>query len=174
MSFTNKVILITGANSGIGQAAAEYFAKEGALLALVGRRAEKFENVLTNIKESGIDMEPLVIVADVATDAERIIGETIEKYGRLNILLNNAGFTTFGTLEEMQMDDYDAIMATNVRGPVVLTRHAIPYLVETKGNVVNVSSALAIVPSEMVFAYSMSKAMLDQFTRCAAMELAGK
>lgn len=173
MSFADKVILITGANSGIGQRAAEFFAKEGALLALVGRRAEKFENVVTNIKESGIEMDPLIIVADVSTDAERIIGETIEKYGRLDILINNAGFATFGRLEEMQMDDYDAIMATNVRGPVVLTKLAIPYLVEAKGNVVNVSSAAAIIPAEKVFAYSMSKAMLDQFTRCAAMELAG-
>lgn len=107
MSFTDKVILITGANSGIGQATAEFFAKEGAKLALVGRRAEKFEDVVTNIKNSGVDTEPLIIVADVATDAERIIGESIEKYGRLDVLINNAGFSVYGTLEEMKMEDYD-------------------------------------------------------------------
>lgn len=65
------------------------------------------------------------------------------------------------------------MMATNVRGPVLLTKLAIPHLVEAKGNVVNISSALGIIPSESVFAYSMSKAALDHFTRCAAMELAG-
>lgn len=107
MSFTDKVILITGANSGIGQATAEFFAKEGAKLALIGRRAEKFESVVANIKNSGIDTEPLIIVADVATDAERIISETIEKYGRLDVLINNAGFSVYGTLEEMKMEDYD-------------------------------------------------------------------
>lgn len=107
MSFTDKVILITGSNSGIGKSAAEYFAKEGANLALVGRRAEKFESVLSNIKETGNDMEPLVIIADVTTDAERIMSETIEKYGRLDILINNAGFAVYGTLEKLKMEDYD-------------------------------------------------------------------
>lgn len=64
-------------------------------------------------------------------------------------------------------------MATNVRGPVELTKLAIPYLVEAKGNVVNISSSAGIIPMEKYFAYSMSKAMLDHFTRNAAMELAG-
>lgn len=64
-------------------------------------------------------------------------------------------------------------MATNVRGPVELTKLAIPYLVEAKGNVINISSVVGIIPFEKMFAYSMSKAMLDHFTRCAAMELAG-
>lgn len=107
MSFTDKVILITGANAGIGQAAAEYFAKEGAKLALVGRRAEKFERVVTNIKESGVELEPLIIVADVTTEAERIISETIEKYGRLDVLINNAGFGIYSPLEHLKMEDYD-------------------------------------------------------------------
>lgn len=65
------------------------------------------------------------------------------------------------------------MMATNVRGPVVLTKLAMPYLVEARGNVINISSAVGIIPSESVFAYAMSKAALDHFTRCAAMELAG-
>lgn len=70
-------------------------------------------------------------------------------------------------------NSFPAMMATNVRGPVMLTKLAIPYLIETKGNVVNVSSIGGIIPVEVAFAYSMSKAMLDHFTRCAAMELAG-
>lgn len=115
MSFTDKVILITGANSGIGQAAAEFFAKEGAKLSLVGRRAEKFESVVANIKNSGIDEEPLIIAADVATDAERIISETIEKYSRLDVLINNAGFLVYGTLEDMKMEDYDGKLCFDKR-----------------------------------------------------------
>lgn len=107
MSFENKVILITGASSGIGAACAEYFAKDGALLALVGRNSEKFDCVLEQIKESGVTIEPLVILADITTDAERIVAETIEKYNRLDILINNAGFGGPGSIETTKMEDFD-------------------------------------------------------------------
>lgn len=117
MPFADKVILITGGNSGIGADCAQFFAKEGAKLALVGRSAEKFETVIGQIKDSGIEMEPLVILADVSTDAERIIAETIDKYERIDILINNAGFAIFDSLDAMNMQDYDAMIATNVRGP---------------------------------------------------------
>lgn len=165
MSYEGKVILITGASSGIGAVCAEYFAKEKALLALNGRNAEKFEILIQKIKESGVELEPLVILADVAVDAERIIAETIEKYGHLDILINNAGYCTYGTLETLKMEDYDAIMATNVRGPVELTKFAVPYLIESKGNIVNVSSIGGLIPVPLAFAYSMAKATLDQFTK---------
>lgn len=138
----------------------------GALLALVGRNREKFELLLEKIKESGVDLEPLLIIADVCFDAERIITETIEKYGRLDILINNAGFAIAGTLETLKMDDYDSMMATNVRSIVELTQLAIPYLTETKGNVVNVSSAAGLMAVPSLFAYSMSKATVDHFTKC--------
>lgn len=114
MPFIGKVILITGASGGIGAACAEYFAQKGALLALVGRNADKFEQVVERIKESGVEMEPLIIIADVSVDAERIMSETIEKYDHLDILINNAGFGMVGSLETIKMEDYDSLMATNV------------------------------------------------------------
>lgn len=107
MSFEGKVILITGASRGIGAACAEHFAKEGALLALVGRDAKKFECLLTNIKENGVEAEPLVILADVTVDTEFIISETIGKYNRLDILINNAGFGILGTIETTTIEDFD-------------------------------------------------------------------
>lgn len=129
MSFKDKVILITGASSGIGAACAEYFAKEGALLALVGRNKVKFEAVVKKIKESGYVFEPLIILADVSTDTNRIIDETIGKYKRLDVLINNAGFTIRGSLENTKIENYDAVMATNVRGVLLLTQSAVPYLI---------------------------------------------
>lgn len=97
----------TGASSGIGAACAEYYAKEGAKLALVGRNADKFESVTERIKESGVENEPLVILADVSVDAERIMSETIEKYGRLDVLINNAGFMIPAPFNSMEMADFD-------------------------------------------------------------------
>lgn len=174
MSFKGKVVLITGANSGIGAACAEYMAKNGAFLSLVARDATKFEIIINRIKESGVELEPLVILADITTDAERIISETIEKYGHLDILINNAGIIAFDSLTTLKLHEYDQIMATNVRSVVELSQLAVPYLIETKGNIVNVSSAAGIIPAEVCLAYAMSKAALDHFTKCVAMEFADK
>lgn len=174
MSFENKVILITGASSGIGAACAEYFAKHGASLALVGRNAKKFENVTGKIKASGVEKEPLIILADVSTDAEHIISATVEKYGRLDVLINNAGFAARGTIEDSKMEDFDSMMATNVRGVLELTQLAMPHLILVKGNVVNVSSCGSLRAYPGFLAYSMTKAALDQFTKCVALELAEK
>lgn len=174
MSFSGKVILLTGASSGIGAATADYFAKKGALLALVARNMEKFTKVLEKIRNSGVDQEPLVILADISVDAERIVNTTIEKYGKLDILINNAAFGIPGTIENTNIDNYDAMMATNVRGTFLLTQLAVPHLIKTKGNIVNVSSVCGSRSFPGFLAYSMSKSALDQFTRCIALELAAK
>lgn len=172
--FVDKSVLITGASSGIGAACAEYFAKQGALLSLVGRDEKKFEKVLAKVKAYGVQTEPLVILADVTVDAERIISETIEKYGKLDVLINCAGMGTHASIENLKMEDFDTIMTTNVRSVVELTQLAIPHLIESKGNIVNVSSVTGIKSFTNYLAFSMSKAALDQFTKCVAMELAGK
>lgn len=174
MPFIGKVVLITGATGGIGAACAEFFAKKGALLSLVGRNEERFASILDTINECGVEMEPLAIVADVTVDAERIVNETIEKYGRLDILINCAGFATFGSIETTTMEQYDAIMACNVRAVFELIHLAAPYLIESKGNVINVSSVCSKRAYQWCIAYSMSGAALDHLTRCAAMELAEK
>lgn len=122
--------------------------------------------LLEKIKESGVDLEPLVILADVCVDAERIMNETIEKYGHLDILVNNVGVASLGTLETLKMEDFDSAMTTNVRSVVELSHLAVPYLTETKGNIVNVSSTLGLIPCPELFAYSVSKAAMDQFTKC--------
>lgn len=142
MPFIGKVILITGASSGIGAACAKYFAKKGALLALVARNADKFQNFIENLKKCGVEFEPMIILADVRVDAGRIVSETVEMYGHLDILINNAGISISGSLENMTMQDYDAMMANNVRGAVELTKYAMPHLIASKGNIINVSSAL--------------------------------
>lgn len=174
MSFENLTILITGASSGVGAALAVYFAKEKAQLALVGRNMEKFEKVVDRIKEADVETEPLVILADVTTDAEIIINETIEKYGKIDVLINNAGYANFRPVGAIEFDSFDLIMATNCRAAVMLSQLALPYLIESKGNIVNVSSNCGIRAYKNMTSYCMSKSALNSFTICAALELADK
>lgn len=132
--------------------------------------------MIQKIKEKNSEVEPLIILADISIDgeAERIINETIEKFNRLDILINNAGLVIPGSIETTNVADFNAIMGTNVRGTFLLTQFAVPHLIATKGNVVNVSSTAGLRQFENLLAYCMSKAALDQFTRCVALELAGK
>lgn len=173
MSFEDKVILVTGASSGIGADAAKHFAKLGGKVALVGRNEELLDEVVNAIVEAG-SPEPLKIVADVTVDAERIINETIEHFGQLDVLVNNAGFGKKQSIMESSMEFYDEIMATNTRAVVELTKLAAPHLETTKGNIVNVSSIAGIIAIKNMPFYNMTKAALDQFTACAALEFGPK
>lgn len=173
MSFTDKVILVTGASSGIGAHAAVHFASKGGKIAMVGRNEKRLNDVSNEIKTAG-SPDPLVIVADVTTDAERIITETINHFGKLDVLINNAGIISKNSIENVDMDEYDRIMNTNVRSLVQLSKLAVPHLEKTKGNILNVSSAagLRVKPNNLV--YCMSKSAVNQLTKSAALDLAPK
>lgn len=168
MDFTDKVILITGASSGIGAETARQFAKLGGKIALVGRNEGRLNRVVEQIINDG--GEAFAIVADITTDAERIINETIEHFEKLNVLINNAGIVQAGPFMDMDIEIFDNIMNTNVRGIIHLTKLAIPHLEATKGNIVNVSSLAGIIVFKTATYYNISKAALDQFTNCAAVE----
>ncbi|CAG4955048.1 unnamed protein product [Parnassius apollo] len=172
MEFQDKVILITGASSGIGATTAIYFSRQSAKLALVGRKENKLKSIsLYCQKAAGI--EPLIIVADVTEDldVERIVKETIDHYGRMDVLINNVGIIAMGGLKNSTMEDYDKVMSTNMRSVYYLTMLSTPHLIESKGCVVNVSSIASSMPSTMAIAYNVSKAAIDHFTKCAALEL---
>lgn len=175
MDFNGKVVLITGASSGIGAATAEYFASRGALLALTGRNKENLLQVFNDCQASG-NKECLTIIADLTNeiDVERIISQTIEKYGRLDVLVNNAGILENGSIENTSLAQYDRIFNTNVRSIYHLTMLAVPHLIKTKGVIVNVSSVTGTKSFPGVLSYCMSKAAIDQFTKCVALELAPK
>lgn len=173
MTFTDKVILITGASSGIGADAARHLAKLGGKVALVGRNEKRLNDVADQIKASE-SPAPLVIVADVTVDSERIINETIQHFGQLNILINNAGILSQNNIETIDLADYDRVMNTNVRSVIALTKLAVPHLEKTKGNILNVSSAAGLRPKPNVLAYCISKSAISMFTKCAALDLAPK
>lgn len=173
MSFANKVVLITGGSSGIGANAAISFAREGANVAIVGRNGTKLAKTAEECEKYG--RKPLAIIADVTTDAKRIVDETIQTFDRLDVLINNAGISRNGCINDGKLvEAYDEVMNTNLRAVMNMTMLAAPHLKATKGNVINISAIGGTkAPSyPPLTAYCVSKAGLNHFTRAAAIELA--
>lgn len=174
MGFSGKVVLVTGASSGIGADVAIAFAQSGAKLVLVGRSLERLSGVANKITSQG-SPEPLVIVGDVSVDAAKIIERTIQHFGQLDVLVNNAGFGRFNdTASTLNLEAFDSIFGTNCRAVVELSKLAIPHLETTNGNIVNVSSIAGLAACKSATSYCMSKAALDMYTKCASLELAPK
>lgn len=171
MSF--KVVLVTGASSGIGADAARHLAKLGAKVSMVGRNEKRLNEVADQIIRAGL-LKPFPIVADVTKDAERIINETIRHFGRLDVLVNNAGIFSHDTVVEFDLNEFDRLLNTNLRSVIVLTNLAVPHLEKTKGNIVNVSSDAGLRPFHDYTSYCITKAGLDQFTKCSAITLSSK
>lgn len=171
---TGKVAIVTGATSGIGRATALRFAEAGSSVALVGRNAQTLNKVAKEIKDRG--GEALTIRADVTVQpiARRVVAQTTERFGGLDILVNAAGHITNGTIENTPLATWDAMMNVNLRAVFNLMQQAVPSLTERRGNIVNVSSVTGLRAFPGVLAYCVSKAGLDQLTRCAALELAAR
>lgn len=174
VSLINKVAIITGASSGIGAATAVLFSKLGAKLVLHGRNEENLKKVVEDCKQHAT--EPLLVLGDVTDTStnEKLIEQTLNHFGRLDILVNNAGILESGSIENTSLEQYDRHMNINVRSIYHLTMLAAPHLAKTKGNIVSVSSVAGWRAFPGVLAYCMSKAALEQFSKCLALELASK
>lgn len=171
MSFNGKVVIVTGASSGIGQGAASFFSNLGAKVTITGRNKE---NLLKT--ESICVGETLSVVADLNNESDRIriINETAKKFGRIDVLVNNAGMGVNGDILTTTLEQYDMVMSTNVRSVFHLSQLAVPHLIVTQGNIVNISSVAGPRQFPNLLAYCMSKAAIDQLTKCVALELAPK
>src|SRR5207248_1285326 len=168
MEFEGKVAIVTGATSGIGMATARRFAEQGGRVAAAGRKKDVLAQVAAaNIKTYVVD---LLNERDTAAFVQRVLDD----FGGVDVLVNAAGIIASGTIENSTLADYDLMMNINVRSPFQLTQLALPSIIERKGNIVNVSSVTGLRAFPNVFAYCVSKAAVDQFTRCAALELAPK
>uniref|UniRef100_A0A6B2E453 Putative 3-oxoacyl-acyl-carrier-protein reductase n=1 Tax=Phlebotomus kandelakii TaxID=1109342 RepID=A0A6B2E453_9DIPT len=175
MNFAGKVVLLTGASSGIGYATALHLAKLGASLSLTGRNVESLTKLVSECPKVAAQKH-FIAPGDLTNekDTERILADTIKEYGKLDVLINNAGILEPGTIENTSLEQFDRVMNTNIRSIYYLTMLATPHLIESKGNIVNVSSVNGIRSFPGVLAYNISKAAVDQFTRCVALELAPK
>ncbi|UMM37835.1 hypothetical protein L5515_009476 [Caenorhabditis briggsae] len=165
--FSGKVALITGSSTGIGKATAILFAKEGAKVTVTGRNTQRFEETKQEILNAGIPEDHILAIAtNLATEEgqDELINETIKKFGRLDILGKNR--------IAQDISVYDKIMLINMRSVVTLTQKALKFLIEAKGEIVNVSSMAAGPQAQpSVTYYAMSKTALDQFTRSIAIDL---
>ena len=172
--FTGKVAFVTGATSGIGQACAIAFANAGAKVVCVGRKTEALDDVEKKIREMGAEV--LTIQADLSEvqEAERAVKRALEVFGGIDVLVNAAGHISNGTIENTSLEAWDDMMNVNVRAAFQLMQKALPSLIERRGNIVNVSSVTGLRAFPGVLAYCVSKAALDQLTRCASLELAAK
>src|ERR1051325_5787313 len=172
--FNGKIAFVTGATSGIGQACAIAFAQAGATVVCVGRKADALREVERKIRESG--SEALTIEADLSREdeAERVVQHAVRVFGGIDVLVNAAGHISSGTIETTSLAAWDEMMNVNVRASFVLMQKALPSLIERRGNIVNISSVTGLRAFPGVLAYCVSKAALDQLTRCASLELAAK
>jgi NAD(P)-dependent dehydrogenase (short-subunit alcohol dehydrogenase family) len=172
MSFSTKSIIVTGATSGIGRAAAEAFGREGASVVLVGREEAALAEVATAVRLAG--GRPVMCRADVTADEapDRIVKTAVDAFGGVDVLVNAAGVIASGALDQTSDEVWDTMMAVNARAPFRLMRAAAPHLVARKGAVVNVSSVNGLRSFPGVLAYCVSKSAVDQLTRCAAIEMA--
>lgn len=173
--FNGKVVLITGATSGIGRAAALAFASEGAKVAFCGRRENLGAEVEKLIRDKG--GEALYVRADVRQeeDVKNFVAATVQKFGRLDVAFNNAGISIEKPLHEYTAAEWDDVHHTNVRGVFLAMKYELPHMVAAgKGNIVVTSSTQAITTTENRSAYGSSKRALVGMVQAAAFDYADK
>lgn len=166
--------MVTGGGVGIGAAVARLFAREGASVVITGRRKEMLEQVVAEIESA---RGRALAVAGSVTDeghARSAVGQAVRTFGKLDVLVNNAGIGAFGkTLDETDDATWDDLMAVNVTGVFRMTRAALPELIRAGGgSIINVSSIAALVGIPLSAAYSATKGALNALTRCLAVEYA--
>jgi len=175
MQLKEKVALVTGAGSGIGKAAAVLLAREGARVAALGRTREELAEVVSEIEKQG--GEAVAIAADVsqADEMRRAVAETVERWGRLDIVFANAGINgVWAPLEELKAEEWDETLNVNLRGTFLTVKYAVPHLKKRGGSVVITSSVngTRMFSNTGATAYACSKAAQVAFAKMVALELA--
>jgi len=176
MKLKNKIALITGGGTGIGKATAFLFAKEGARVVITGRREQILQGAVIEAKTENLEIEYLVSDVSEEKDCKAAVDYTVSKFGRIDILFNNAGVSYMGITHETSTELWDKTFDINVKGIYLMSKYAIPYMIEEKsGCIVNNSSILGLKASPAGFAaYSSSKGAVNQLTRSMALEYADK
>ncbi len=171
---TERSAIITGATSGIGRATVLRLARDGYAILAVGRDASALARIADAVQAAQGTSATLRADVTAADAPERIVTAAVERFGGIDAVVNAAGIIGSGTVETTTDDAWDRMMDINTRAPFRLMRAAAPHLIARRGAVVNVSSVTGVRAFPGVLAYCVSKAAVDQLTRCAALELAGQ
>ena len=174
MRLEDKVIIITGGSKGLGREAALLFAREGARVVVTGRGRPALDAVVADAAAQGLELTPIQADVSLEDDCRRTVADVIAAHGHLDVLFNNAGVLFAGTTWETSPEDWDLTMAVNVRGTWLMSREAIPHMLERgRGAIINNCSVLGLKACPGAAAYNTSKGAIAQLTRSTALELAG-
>jgi NAD(P)-dependent dehydrogenase (short-subunit alcohol dehydrogenase family) len=169
--FENRVMLVTGASSGIGRACARALGREGARVVAAGRRKTRLDEVVADVRKSGGDA--VAVTGDVREEATcRAWVSEAARLGGIDGLVNAAGVLAGGSVIDTTPAEWDRQMDSNLKSIFLLTRAAAPELIRRKGSVVNLSSVAGMRPYANLVAYCVTKAAVDMYTRCAALDFA--
>ncbi|MFC1574560.1 SDR family NAD(P)-dependent oxidoreductase [Gemmatimonadota bacterium] len=171
MKLDGKVALITGGNSGIGRATAALLAQEGAAVVLTGRNRDRGEQVAEAINEAG--GRAMFIRSDVrfAEDCRQVVDRTLERFGRIDILFNNAGVLYAGTVTECTEEEWDDTIDSSLKGAFLMSKYALPSMIERgSGSIIHTSSGWGILGGARAAAYCAAKGGLVVMTKAMAID----
>ncbi len=175
MDIKDKVVIVTGASSGIGEATARAFGREGAKVVLAARRVDKLQTLAEEVNAMGSGAETLVVQADLSKleDIQSLVMQTLEKYGRIDVLVNNAGFGRLDWLENLDpIKDIQAQIDVNVMGVIQTTRQVLPVMMKQRaGSIVNMCSMAGLVGTPTYTIYAASKHAVHGFSEALRREV---
>ena len=175
MDIKGKVVIVTGASSGIGEATARAFGREGAKVVLAARRTDKLQAIAQDMNAMGTGAETLVVEADLSKleDIESMITQTQEKFGRIDVLVNNAGFGRLDWLENLDpVKDIEAQINVNVMGVIQTTRQVLPIMIKQRaGKIINMCSMAGLVGTPTYTIYAASKHAVHGFSEALRREV---
>ncbi|HNB40109.1 MAG TPA: SDR family NAD(P)-dependent oxidoreductase [Anaerolineales bacterium] len=175
MDIKGKVVIITGASSGIGAAAALEFGREGAKVVLAARRTDKLQELVNEIRAMQNGAEAFVLQTDISKldDIQRLVAQTVERFGRVDVLVNNAGFGRLKWLETLDpLEDIQAQFDVNVLGVIQTTRQVLPIMIKQRsGSIINICSIAGLVGTPTYTIYSATKHAVHGFSEALRREV---